>query len=496
MPLPVRAASGLDTVTIALTHAVDPSHAPVPRNESERLLFAQLYETLIRVDCTGRPYPGLAASWRADTSGRRWTFTLRDSASFWDGTPVTARDVAASWSVRAQRADVEDTLRIAARAADSVLVDDERTLTVVLRRAHRSTPLLFASPDLSVTKVGAHAMWPEGTGGYRVEETTAAADTHAASPAIVLRAPLDVHAPVLQFRVVSAADARDLLDGGIDVLMTSAPVVVSYAATRPELTSIPLAWDRTYVLLSPARVGANSVSDADSTFRNALARDAVRVEARGSEGPYWWADSGACTEAGAATPSSTSAQWGRASRQPDVREMRARPVRRIVYPRGDRVARDLADRLVALTSIDDRADSRAAMLASMIPGMSDGDGRWVAAGLPPDALAAALRDGRDAVYVLGLPRRVLAPCASTHALVADARWLGADTARAQTAADVAPAAGATADFARAVVPLIDTRSRLVVRRGVSGVAMEWDGMPYFTTSSGPSSIPTPDGHRP
>src|SRR4051794_6774961 len=50
--------------TVALSDHIDPSNAPRPSNESEQLLFRQLYETLVRVDCHGRARPGLAASWQ------------------------------------------------------------------------------------------------------------------------------------------------------------------------------------------------------------------------------------------------------------------------------------------------------------------------------------------------------------------------------------------------------------------------------------------------
>src|SRR2546426_2341990 len=107
LPIPTRAptdtactiaagrAAERDTVTVALTEPVDPAHAPVPRNDAERLVFAQLYETLIRLDCAGRVLPGLAKAWEGRED--RWVLTLRDDARFWDGAPVTARDVVASW---------------------------------------------------------------------------------------------------------------------------------------------------------------------------------------------------------------------------------------------------------------------------------------------------------------------------------------------------------------------------------------------------------------
>ncbi|HEX6964772.1 MAG TPA: ABC transporter substrate-binding protein [Gemmatimonadaceae bacterium] len=474
----------LDTITIALTHGVDPSHAPVPENESERVLFAQLYEPLIRVDCVGQPYLALAASWRVDSSGRRWTFTLRDDASFWDGTPVTARDVAASWAARRPLRDANDVdgrTAFTAVRAESVLVDDARTLTVVLRDAQRTVPLWLASPELAVAKSTPGASWPQGTGAYRVDQADDAPGGGAQHDAIALRASSAAHAPVLQFRTRSGMDARDLLDNGIDVLRTNAPAVLDYAATRQDFSSSPLPWDRTYVLLSPARDGLSGVH-ADSTFRDALARDAVRGDARGSEGPYWWDDTSACTEAMTARSTPTSVG-----------------MRRIVYPRGDRVARDLADRLVALAALDSSSAPRAAMLASLVPGIAARDARVIAAGLPPAEFTAELGRGRDLAYVLPVPRRALAPCEQARSLIAAIGWAlpGIDrnvVPPSSTSAATLPALG------RALVPLIDTRSSLIVRRGVGNVVVDWDGTPVFATApvsaTAPRLAPPSSQHRP
>src|SRR6184192_3580667 len=74
-----------DTVAVALAEPIEATHAPLARNDAERFVFAELYETLIRVDCAGRVLTGRAR----EASGDRWTFTLRDDARFWDGAPVT-----------------------------------------------------------------------------------------------------------------------------------------------------------------------------------------------------------------------------------------------------------------------------------------------------------------------------------------------------------------------------------------------------------------------
>ncbi|HZH79676.1 MAG TPA: ABC transporter substrate-binding protein, partial [Gemmatimonadales bacterium] len=135
-----------DTVTLAVTAPVDPAHAPLPRNDAERLVFAQLYESLLRLDCQGRTLPGLAKSWSQD--GDRWTFTLREDARFWDGAPVTALDVVGAWRSR------DSSL---ARAAT---IAGDHTLSVGRRAGGLDLPIqLFADPALSITKPAPGGNW-------------------------------------------------------------------------------------------------------------------------------------------------------------------------------------------------------------------------------------------------------------------------------------------------------------------------------------------------
>src|SRR5688572_32347371 len=59
------------------------------------------YNTLLRVDPfdkTGtKPYPDLAESWTVAKDGLVYTFKLRQGVKFHDGTPMTSRDVKASY---------------------------------------------------------------------------------------------------------------------------------------------------------------------------------------------------------------------------------------------------------------------------------------------------------------------------------------------------------------------------------------------------------------
>lgn len=52
-----------------------------------------LYDGLVQLDAKFQPQPDLATSWE-NPDPKTWIFHLRDDAKFWDGTPVTADDVA------------------------------------------------------------------------------------------------------------------------------------------------------------------------------------------------------------------------------------------------------------------------------------------------------------------------------------------------------------------------------------------------------------------
>ncbi len=63
--------------------------------------LAPLYNTLLRIDPgdrTGtRPVPDLAESWTSSPDGMTYAFRLRQGVRFHDGSPMTSRDVKASY---------------------------------------------------------------------------------------------------------------------------------------------------------------------------------------------------------------------------------------------------------------------------------------------------------------------------------------------------------------------------------------------------------------
>jgi len=332
------------TITIGLVDSVDPRHAPVPRNDAERLVFRHLYETPVRIDCEGHVLPELADQWTKDDGGggRRWTFRLRNGAQFWDGAPVTAQDVVFG------RGGLGYTF--------SAL--DARDVIVSLAKANNDLPPVLGDRSLAVTKPAPDSSWPIGTGAYWATSVTTTAQE--------IRAHT-TRGDTLVFKFAASGDARDLLDAGIDLLVTRDRALRDYAATLQNHSVVALPWDRTYVLVT-AEPGGSGVSGYEGL------EQAVRAEARRAEGDSWWLDVRGC---GIARDSAPPAAAGR---------------RRVLYSRADPTARDLAGRLAALT-------------------------HTVAAGRAADDFRDALAGGKDWGYVIALPRVTADVCRSAKDLL-------------------------------------------------------------------------------
>jgi hypothetical protein len=424
---------GQPIMSIALGDRVEAANAPHPSNESERLLFRQLYESLVRVDCDGHIQPALASAWRFDAATLKWIVTLREDARFSDGTPVTAVEVVTDWTIGGLGVDLRPEVR---RIVQSIIAVDDRTLEITLRNPSGEAPLSLAHTDLAISRRVPSSVWPLGTRPYRIAPQGEAAAPARPSSITLVRAVRNSAAPdttnnltSLRVLVAPGRDARDLLDEGVDLLLTRDPTARDYAATLLQFESAPLAWQRTHVLLAPRR--STTARDLSVEEREALAHDAVRGEARGAMGPFWWQSLQGCDALGAQPPAQPAVTTGR-----------------IVYDGNDSIARDLAERLVGLVRVSSPAAT--AILDALLP---DRPGYQRATALTGDALALARRRGNDAAYILALDARPLDPCREMQVVMEKVGWADAQT----------------------IVPLVDTRPQVIVRRGHSGVTTEWDG---------------------
>ena len=174
----------------------------------------------------------------------------------------------------------------------------------------------------------------------------------------------------LRARRLGSDGARNAIDAGPVFLATEDLDLVAYAASRPDLAVAPLGWDRTYLAISARHASLGTAAIAD----------AVRVDARPVSA---WE----CDAAGSDTGPRIAGE----------------PSAGIVYEAGDRTARELAARIVALS---DRANV-------------------TAVGVSPAELDVRLRAGADLGYIVAVPTE--SGCDALLALVQRAPWIGAQS---------------------------------------------------------------------
>ncbi len=456
---PATGRSGVPAeLRVAAPGPIAAADVPSPRSAAERIAFRQMYGTLLRADCAGSIRPGLADSWRSTDGGHRWTFHLRGTARFWDGTQVTAGDVVWSWrrlSESRTAPGAEGGLALDGRTLldmppalpDSLVAVDAATLEVYYGDAPSAAA--FADPRLAVLRAGA-GRWPLGSGPLRPMSPSGAD-----SGSLVLGPALGPGSTVILLSGAGgpAGNERDLLDAGVDVVVTSDPRTRRYAETLPGYAVLPEPWSRTYALAVPrapagdggrpdtaradiAAAGARAASDALDALRASLARDAVREEAVPAA-PLAWRTLPSCASA------------------PPVRDGRrgGRPSR-LAYSMADGPARDLADRLVALASSPPGTGPEGRAASTLLGAPQGLD--WRTLPLVARVLEVSVRAAEESAYIVTLPRRVLDPCAARRALAAALPWLAREGE---------------------LVPLVDTRPAVLVRDEVAGLTVDFDGTP-------------------
>ncbi len=115
---------------------VDPSWttAYITRNHA-----MMAYDTLFGTDANNAVSPQMLEGHTVDADGKTWNLTLRDGLKFHDGTPVLARDCAASIKRWANRDNYGKTI---ASLTDEMSAPDDKTISIRLKRPF---PLLAAA---------------------------------------------------------------------------------------------------------------------------------------------------------------------------------------------------------------------------------------------------------------------------------------------------------------------------------------------------------------
>lgn len=210
-------------------------------------LLLQLYAGLTRLDEHGEPYPSLASGWEISADGLTYEFTIRDSLTFSDGTPLVAEDVRRSWLRLldpATEATAPDVLSVVAGANARVAGDanedevgirapDDRTLVVELRHPASYFLDITATPSTFVVPPSADATpgWqtPDafvGSGPYAIESVEGTDLVLRANDRYVAGAP-----PIDEIRWVGAVEGDS---------------ATAFGAGDLDLAQVP-GWDATWI---------------------------------------------------------------------------------------------------------------------------------------------------------------------------------------------------------------------------------------------------------
>ncbi len=98
---PEFAFENIDTSTFIEASVGEPQFVNplLAQSETDKALASLVFSGLTRLDEFGQPVPDLAESWTVSEDGLTYIFTLRQNATWHDGTPVTANDVAFTMSL-------------------------------------------------------------------------------------------------------------------------------------------------------------------------------------------------------------------------------------------------------------------------------------------------------------------------------------------------------------------------------------------------------------
>ncbi|MCP4574603.1 MAG: hypothetical protein GY838_19820 [bacterium] len=450
----------------ALADSVRPDRAPVPRNAAERIVFAQLYETLTLTDCDGTLRPGLATHWSCTADSSVWVFALREGAMFWDGTPVTAGAVRASWCAGAVCPTGQRRLPPWSwfdPRAESVQALDARRLQITLPESHTDLPRLLAHPDLAVAAVRPGWTWPVGSGPARLRSTT----PPPLPDLVCLPNPQHPEMPrwrSLVFDVRPGRDLRDLADLPADLLITRRREAVDYYRQSGGRQLVILPWDRLYLVLCPPEGKAPPGLWLRAAGRLEPQRDLTTVDA-------------------AAWPAPTL-PGGEPTGCPQLSGPVAVPDR---APADSELATAILD---GRTVVFDRADPGSAEIARRLAALAGTDA--TARGLSADDLELALSWQSTGACLLAIDPGFANPCLQLATLTGRAGWLQRlildpppRTARESLASAEQkdrPAGAAVDRLLRdgVLVPVAAGRRWLVIRGDLAGIRLAHDGTPLLS----------------
>jgi peptide/nickel transport system substrate-binding protein len=232
-PASAPPAAGADdtSFTVAFTSDVDSLNPFLGVESNSFEVWALTYDYLVNYSMKDMsPAPGLATSWDVSDDGKTWTFHMREGVKWSDGKPLTADDVAWTYS-RVLAGGVESVNWSTYLASvTSATAPDARTVVLKLSKPNAVLPLLpipivpkHVWSKISEKSMKSYAAEPKngapvvGSGPFRLVSGTAGGSTFRfeANPDYSGGTP---HVDEVNFRVYKSADpaVQALIKGEVD----------------------------------------------------------------------------------------------------------------------------------------------------------------------------------------------------------------------------------------------------------------------------------------
>ena len=153
----------------ATTDTFDPRKAIGPNHITTTT--SSIFDTLVRLDPSTSPIPGLAESWEVSKDGKTWHFKLRKGVEFHDGKKLSAKDVVATYAYLNNEASAYvDGKNILGSLAE--IKADGDYVVLVQKEANTDLPIFLAAWGMNIWPAGDEDIdWenPVGTGPYKLE---------------------------------------------------------------------------------------------------------------------------------------------------------------------------------------------------------------------------------------------------------------------------------------------------------------------------------------
>lgn len=171
-----------DPITVRIALGSQPGVVdPVLINDEPRIQFISLIADTLTFSSSTGLRPALAESWEPNADGTQWTFTLREGATYHDGTPVTAADVVATFEGIAD-GNAASALGTGALSRGGTVAIDDRTIQFNLDAPVGAFPFIVSSDNYNAVILptsfwdsyaeGSYETDFPGTGPFKVESFT------------------------------------------------------------------------------------------------------------------------------------------------------------------------------------------------------------------------------------------------------------------------------------------------------------------------------------